>query len=96
MSLPYEDRFFNIEVDGQLIPAYHGQTIAAALMAAGRRIFRYTQTGTPRGLFCGMGVCFDCLVAVDDGIEKRACITLARPGMRIHLLNGKEGDSGGD
>jgi predicted molibdopterin-dependent oxidoreductase YjgC len=96
MSLPYEGQLFNIEVDGQLIPAYHGQTIAAALMAAGRRIFRHTWTGTPRGLFCGMGVCFDCLVAVDDGIEKRACITPARPGMRIHLLNGEEGDSGDD
>jgi predicted molibdopterin-dependent oxidoreductase YjgC len=96
MSLAYADQFFNIEVDGQLIPARHGQTIAAALMASGRRVFRYTRNGAPRGLFCGMGVCFDCLVTVDDGVEKRACITPVRPGMRIHLLTGEEGDSGDD
>jgi predicted molibdopterin-dependent oxidoreductase YjgC len=96
MSLPDEDRFFNIEVNGQLIPVRHGQTIAAALMAAGWRVFRYTRNGAPRGLFCGMGVCFDCLVAVDNGVEKRACITPARPGMRIHLLTGEEGDNGDD
>jgi len=95
MSSPYEEQYFNIEVDGQLIPAQHGQTIAAALAAAGRRVLRRTGSGAPRGLFCGMGVCFECLVSVDGIAEKRACMTPARPGMRVQLLVG-EGTVDGD
>lgn len=85
MSLPYEDQPFDIEVNGQLIPARHGQTIAAVLMAAGRRVFRHTQSSAPRGLFCGMGVCFECLVTVDGIADQRACMTSAQPGTRIRL-----------
>ena len=55
-----------IEVDGELVDSYEGETIAAALTASGRRIFRYTASGQPRGIFCGMGTCFDCLVEVDE------------------------------
>jgi predicted molibdopterin-dependent oxidoreductase YjgC len=83
--------FFSIEVDRQTIPARHGQTIAAALAAAGRRVFRRAPDGTFRGLFCGMGVCFECLVTVDGVGEQRACMTLAQPGMRIRLSLGLEG-----
>lgn len=95
MPLPYENQFFNIEVDGQLIKARQGQTIAAALMAAGRRVFGYTRSGAPRGLFCGMGVCFECLVAV-NGTQQRACVTMARPGMQIQLLAGEGEENGND
>lgn len=96
MSLSNEDQVFNIEVNGQLIPARHGQTIAAALMAAGRRVLRYTLGGAPRGIFCGMGTCFECLVTVDGFAEQRACMTQVRPNMRIHLLTAREGDGGDD
>ncbi|MBI5166495.1 MAG: (2Fe-2S)-binding protein, partial [candidate division NC10 bacterium] len=51
---------FQMEVDGQSIVAFEGETIATALLASGRRVFRHTaRTGTPRGLFCGIGVCFE-------------------------------------
>jgi predicted molibdopterin-dependent oxidoreductase YjgC len=82
---------FDIEVDGRLVPAESGQTIAAALIAAGIAVFRYTPTGAPRGIFCGMGVCFDCLVTVDGLVEQRACMTPVRPGMRVQALSA-EGD----
>lgn len=95
MSSSNESRYFDIDVDGQLISVQHGQTIAAALAAAGRRVLRRTQSSASRGLFCGMGVCFECLVMV-DGTERRACITPVRPGMRIHLLAGKETFYGDD
>ncbi len=80
-----EVQYFNIEVNGQVVPALHGQTIAAALLTAGRRVFRRTENGQPRGLFCGMGVCFDCLVTVNGISEQRACMTLVQPGMQIQL-----------
>ena len=79
------DQHFNIEVNGQTIPAYIGQTVAAALIAAGIKIFRYTQNGVPRGLYCGMGVCFECRVSIDDIPDQRSCMIPVQPGMQIHL-----------
>ena len=70
-------------VDGQPFTAYQGETLAAALLAAGRRTFRHTEPGGhPRGVFCGIGVCFDCVVMV-DGRRLRACMTPVRDGMQV-------------
>lgn len=80
---------FQMEVDGQSIVAFEGETIATALLASGRRVFRHTaRTGTPRGLFCGIGVCFECLVTVDGIPNLRSCMTPARPGIKIQLQGG--------
>ena len=54
-------------------------------------VFRHTPTGAPRGIFCGMGVCFDCLVTVDGLAEQRACMTPVRRGMRVQTRSA-EGD----
>lgn len=76
-------RSVTVAVDGQPISAYQGETLAAALLAAGRRTFRHTVPGGhPRGVFCGIGVCFDCLVTV-DGSQIRACVTPVRDGMQV-------------
>jgi predicted molibdopterin-dependent oxidoreductase YjgC len=82
---------FAIEVDGRLISAEAGQTVAAALIGAGIVVFRHTPAGAPRGLFCGMGVCFDCLVTVDGLAEQRACMTPVQRGMRVQT-GSAEGD----
>lgn len=75
----------NVTVDGKSIQAYRGQTIAAALYSSGRRIFRRTRVnGKPRGLYCAMGVCFDCIVRV-DGETERACMRQVEEGMQITL-----------
>jgi aerobic-type carbon monoxide dehydrogenase small subunit (CoxS/CutS family) len=75
--------------DGQTIAAYEGETIAAALLAAGQRVFRRSSRGDePRGLFCGMGVCFDCLVCVDGCPNVRACQTPVADGMRVETQLG--------
>ena len=75
---------FQIEVDGQTIAAYPGETIATALIAAGHRLIRYSSiAGEPRGLNCGMGVCFECLVTVNGHPDLRACITPAHPGDQV-------------
>ncbi len=73
-----------IEVDGQSVQASAGQSVAAALLASDRRVFRRTEKGNaPRSLFCGMGVCFDCLVQIDGEPNVRACMTAVREGMVI-------------
>ena len=74
-----------IVVDGARMEVRAGQTIAAALVANGRRIFRHTRNaGKPRGLYCGMGVCFDCVVKV-NGQTERACMKKVESGMQVTL-----------
>lgn len=72
-----------VHVDGKPIEAYPGESVAAALLAAGVAVFRVTSQGAPRGPFCNMGVCFDCLVEVDGRPGVRACMTTVRAGMRV-------------
>jgi predicted molibdopterin-dependent oxidoreductase YjgC len=70
-----------ITFDGRPVPVEPGQTIGAALLAAGIRSWRTTRVyGRPRGLFCGIGVCFDCLVTVNGAAAQRACLVAAQPG----------------
>jgi predicted molibdopterin-dependent oxidoreductase YjgC len=72
---------FEITVDGSAVPVLPGQTVGAALLAYGIRTTRRTRLGDrPRGLFCGIGVCFDCLVTVNGEPSLRACQVVARPG----------------
>jgi sarcosine oxidase subunit alpha len=82
-------RRFDIEVDGDKIVAYEGETIASAILAAGRRTLRYTpQKGHPRGVYCGIGLCHDCIMTVDGVPNTRTCQTLATPGCRVETQKG--------
>lgn len=74
-----------IFIDGVRHEARPGISVAAALLAArDDPAFRRTmKRREPRGIFCGMGVCFDCLVTVDDRANIRACMTAVADGMRI-------------
>jgi D-hydroxyproline dehydrogenase subunit alpha len=69
--------------DGKAISALPGETVAAALAAADIVAVRQTRSGAPRGPFCGMGVCFDCLVTVDGRPSQRACLTKVAAGMDV-------------
>ena len=70
--------------DGRPVACEPGQTVAAALWASGLRVWRTTpDSGRPRGLYCGIGVCFDCLVTVDGVPNRRACVAPAEPGCRV-------------
>ncbi|GGU13563.1 (2Fe-2S)-binding protein [Nocardioides albus] len=74
----------NLTFDGVTITAAAGQSVGAALTDAGIRSWRSTRRGDrPRGLFCGIGVCFDCLVTVDGRPNQRACLVPVRDGMRL-------------
>ncbi len=74
------------EMDGEVHQALAGESIAAALIAAGKLDFRRDKSGAPRGPLCGMGVCLECEVAV-DGAVKRACLTKVSPGMVVRSLD---------
>jgi NADPH-dependent 2,4-dienoyl-CoA reductase/sulfur reductase-like enzyme len=69
-----------IDFEGEALSGRRGETLAAALSAAGIRELRLTRSGQPRGIFCGMGVCQECLVEIDGRANQRACMTkLERP-----------------
>lgn len=75
---------FTVEVDGRALRAHAGESVLGVLLAAGIRRLRFTPLKKePRGFFCGMGTCYDCLVQVDERLNVRACLESARPGMRI-------------
>ena len=71
-----------LSVDGAPLRAPAGQSLAAALLAAGRAGLRPSPSGTPRGVYCGIGVCQECRVRA-DGRVVRACVTPVSAGLRV-------------
>lgn len=78
----------SITVDGRSTVAYEGESVAAALIAEEGLATRTTAGGSPRGVYCGMGFCFDCLVVVDGVPNTRACVTLVGDGMQVERQRG--------
>lgn len=73
-----------ITFDGRPIEVLEGDTVGAALTRAGVRAWRNTRRkGRPRGLFCGIGICYDCLLTVDGVPDQRACLVRAVGGMEV-------------
>jgi len=73
-----------VTVDGVAVELRPGETVAAALFLAGFKAGRTTPvTGSPRGPYCMMGVCFDCLVEIDGEGNRQACMLEARDGMVV-------------
>jgi aerobic-type carbon monoxide dehydrogenase small subunit (CoxS/CutS family) len=80
---------FTFTFDGMAVEAYPGESVAAALIAHGRRKFRETlKREMPRGLYCGMGVCWECIMVIDGRAAVRACMTVAEPYMKVETQHG--------
>jgi NADPH-dependent 2,4-dienoyl-CoA reductase/sulfur reductase-like enzyme len=70
--------------DGTARHARPGQTAGAALLAGGTRSWRVTRSlGRPRGIFCGIGACFDCLADINDDDAVRACLVRLHEGDQV-------------
>ena len=79
-----------LTVDGKAVQARSGDTVAAALLAAGIDRCRTTPvTGAPRLPYCLMGVCFDCLVTIDGVGSRQACLVPVREGMKVETQQGR-------
>jgi D-hydroxyproline dehydrogenase subunit gamma len=73
-----------LSVNGVPILAAPGDTVAAALLLSGCGIFRWAKpSGEPRGPYCGMGVCFDCVVTINGHPGRQACLVPAEDGMVV-------------
>jgi predicted molibdopterin-dependent oxidoreductase YjgC len=86
-----KSEYVSITVDGVRIPAIAGESIAAALAANGIMVHRYTsKRNEPRGIFCAIGRCTDCMMVVNGRPNVRTCITPVEDGMQILTQKGKE------
>ena len=82
-------RLLAVTIDGRPFAARDGDTVAATLLAAGSADCRTTPvSGSARGPFCMMGVCFDCLVVIDGQPNRQGCMIPAREGMKIERQQG--------
>lgn len=75
--------------DGKLLKGFEGEPISTALKAAGVMTHRYTaKTHEPRGIFCAIGRCTDCVMIVDGKPNIRTCITPLKEGMIVQTQYG--------
>lgn len=76
-------------LDGQELQGYEGEPVAAALRAAGVMVHRYTlKNHEPRGVFCAIGRCTDCVMIIDGQPNVRTCVTPLKAGMKIQTQYG--------
>jgi len=87
---PLEDtEMVHIIVDGEPLLARKGEMIAAALIATGKKYFRKTvKVHEPRGIYCGIGRCTDCVMTVNGIPNVRTCVTPVEEGMVIETQMG--------
>lgn len=75
--------------DGKSLTGYEGEPIAVALRAAGVMAHRYTaKKHEPRGVFCAIGRCTDCVMVVNGKPNVRTCITPLEEGMKVETQYG--------
>jgi sarcosine oxidase subunit alpha len=83
MSMPAHGTSIDVVINGVRTNVRDGITVAAALLNAGEPAFRSSVGGELRGPVCGMGVCYECRVTIDDVAHQRACLRLVASEMRI-------------
>lgn len=82
-------RRISLIVDGRPVTAFEGETVAGVLLATGRITSHRTPVREePRGYYCGMGQCWDCVLIVDGRPNQRACMTPVADGMRVETQAG--------
>jgi len=69
-----------ISIDGEVLRGIAGQTLAGILISNGKSAWRTDSAGRPRGLFCAIGSCFECLATVNGETDVRLCRRRARSG----------------
>lgn len=79
-------REITVKINDKSVIVPEGTTVAVAVYMAGETVFRKSVTGQPRSPVCGMGICFECRVQIDDRPHQRACHRLCHEGMEIRTL----------
>jgi hypothetical protein len=88
-KLPDSAEMIVVHVEGRAVRVPPGSSAAAAALIAGLPSTRTSPaTGEPRAPYCMMGVCFECLLVIDDEPSRQGCMVTVRPGMRIRRQEG--------
>lgn len=72
-----------LTIDGEAVRVPAGATVAAAILAHGKTMFRASVRGAPRGPLCAMGICFECRVTIDGVPHRLSCQTVCAAGMDV-------------
>lgn len=89
LGIQEKGRKVTFTCDGKPLEGYEGEPIAAALKDAGIMVHRYTKKEhTPRGIFCAIGRCTDCVMIVDGKPNIRTCVTPLKEGMSVQTQYG--------
>lgn len=84
-----DEKLVTFIYNGKILQGYEGEPIAVALRAAGVMVHRYTKKNhEPRGVFCAIGRCTDCVMVVDGKPNIRTCITPLKEGMVVETQYG--------
>ena len=86
-TMPEKGRIVFLQFDGEAVIAFDGDNLAVALLRAGKVEFRTAAKNDPRGPYCMMGICFECLVEIDGRPNQQACQIAVRDGMIIQRQN---------
>jgi predicted molibdopterin-dependent oxidoreductase YjgC len=90
-----QDDTVSFSFNGEPLTAAKGMSVAAALLANGKHVFRHTPvSGAPRAPYCMMGVCFECLLEIDGVQNRQSCMTSVAQGMHVHSQDGGKDLSG--
>lgn len=89
LGIQEKGKLVTFTYNDQEVQGYEGEPIAAALKAAGVMVHRYTKKEhKPRGIFCAIGRCTDCVMVVDGMPNIRTCVTPLREGMKVQTQYG--------
>lgn len=89
LGVPQKGRLVSFTYDGRTLEGYEGEPVAVALRAAGVMVHRYTaKRHSPRGIFCAIGRCTDCVMVVDGVPNVRTCMTPLVEGMKVQTQYG--------
>ncbi len=81
-----------VTINGEAVRCREGDSVAAAMLAAGYSDCRDTPVkAVARGPFCLMGICYDCLVTINGQPNQQSCMTPVRAGMTIERQHGARG-----
>lgn len=89
LGMPQKNKEVAFTFDGKVLSGFEGEPVAAALAAAGVKIHRYTaKQHKPRGVFCAIGRCTDCVMVVNGKPNIRTCVTPLEEGMTVQTQYG--------
>jgi predicted molibdopterin-dependent oxidoreductase YjgC len=79
----HDEPTVRLTVDGREVRVPAGSVVAAAVARAGVDAYRRSVLGEPRAPLCGMGICFECRVTINERPHRLSCQTICEDGMKV-------------